>query len=105
MTVGAAVSINALRTFIAEAEVALAAQGGAHRTRGLAAVRAMLSWFASNQIRNVACVGGNIVTASPISDLNPLLLALGATLRFRSLDSVSARSEREGGERRVEGGG
>ena len=31
------------------------------------------------QIRNAASVGGNIVTGSPISDLNPLYMALGAT--------------------------
>lgn len=40
----------------------------------------MLRWFASTQIRNVACLGGNLVTASPISDMNPMLAAMGATL-------------------------
>lgn len=40
----------------------------------------MLRWFASTQIRNVACLGGNLVTASPISDMNPMLASLGATL-------------------------
>lgn len=34
-------------------------------------------WFAGNQIRNVSAVGGNIVTGSPISDLNPLWMASG----------------------------
>ena len=34
-----------------------------------------LRWFAGNQIRNVACLGGNIATASPISDLNPIWVA------------------------------
>lgn len=37
------------------------------------------SWFAGNQIRNVSAVGGNIVTGSPISDLNPIWMAAGAT--------------------------
>ncbi|KAK4384529.1 Xanthine dehydrogenase 1 [Sesamum angolense] len=36
------------------------------------------------QIRNVASVGGNICTASPISDLNPLWMAAGA--RFKISD-------------------
>ncbi|KMS94882.1 hypothetical protein BVRB_014400 isoform A [Beta vulgaris subsp. vulgaris] len=37
------------------------------------------------QIRNVASVGGNICTASPISDLNPLWMAAGA--KFQIIDS------------------
>lgn len=45
----------------------------------------MLRWFASTQIRNVACLGGNLVTASPISDMNPVLAALGAKLVLASL--------------------
>ena len=32
----------------------------------------MLHWFAGKQIRNAAAVGGNIMTGSPISDLNPV---------------------------------
>ncbi|KAL0419584.1 UNVERIFIED_CONTAM: Xanthine dehydrogenase 1 [Sesamum radiatum] len=43
-----------------------------------------LKWFAGMQIRNVASVGGNICTASPISDLNPLWMAAGA--RFKISD-------------------
>ncbi|RUS88161.1 hypothetical protein EGW08_004058, partial [Elysia chlorotica] len=46
----------------------------------------MLKWFASNQIRNVASVSGNIMTASPISDLNPLFVAAGATVEAMSKD-------------------
>ncbi|KAJ7278970.1 xanthine dehydrogenase [Mycena rebaudengoi] len=37
------------------------------------AIQTQLRYFAGLQIRNVASVGGNIATASPISDLNPLL--------------------------------
>eukprot|EP00984_Skeletonema_dohrnii_P014364 scaffold6018_cov94-Skeletonema_dohrnii-CCMP3373.AAC.4 len=44
----------------------------------------MLRWFASTQIRNVASLGGNLVTASPISDMNPMLCSLGATLVLAS---------------------
>jgi xanthine dehydrogenase/oxidase len=46
-----------------------------------------LQHFASNQIRNVACVAGNITTASPISDLNPIWVASGATLKYVDVDS------------------
>jgi xanthine dehydrogenase molybdopterin binding subunit/xanthine dehydrogenase small subunit len=38
----------------------------------------MLRVFASRQIRNRATLAGNIVTASPIADMPPLLLALDA---------------------------
>ncbi|KAL4155217.1 hypothetical protein PRNP1_007330 [Phytophthora ramorum] len=45
----------------------------------------MLKWFASTHIRNVACIGGNLVTASPISDMNPLLAAMNAYLELSSI--------------------
>ncbi len=38
----------------------------------------MLENFASKQIRNIATLGGNLATASPISDTIPLMFALGA---------------------------
>ncbi|XP_031281562.1 xanthine dehydrogenase 1-like isoform X2 [Pistacia vera] len=44
-----------------------------------------LKWFAGTQIKNVASVGGNICTASPISDLNPLWMASRA--KFQIIDS------------------
>ena len=34
-----------------------------------------LRWFAGHQIRNVATPAGNIITGSPISDLNPIFLS------------------------------
>nr|XP_015199707.1 PREDICTED: xanthine dehydrogenase/oxidase [Lepisosteus oculatus] len=42
------------------------------------AVLEQLRWFAGQQIRNVAALGGNIMTASPISDLNPVFMAAGS---------------------------
>ncbi|KAG5679787.1 hypothetical protein PVAND_009325 [Polypedilum vanderplanki] len=44
----------------------------------------MLHWFSGTQVRNVASIGGNIVTSSPISDLNPILLAAGAKLEVQT---------------------
>ena len=41
-----------------------------------------LALFASPLIRNRATLGGNLVTASPIGDAAPLLLALGADVRL-----------------------
>ena len=54
------------------------------RASVLEAVRKQLRYFAGRQIRNVASFAGNIATASPISDLNPVLMASGATLTAQS---------------------
>jgi xanthine dehydrogenase molybdopterin binding subunit/xanthine dehydrogenase small subunit len=51
------------------------------------AMDAMLRRFASRQIRHRATLGGNLVTASPIGDAAPVLLALDAELEFRSVDA------------------
>ncbi|KAG0132095.1 molybdopterin binding aldehyde oxidase/xanthine dehydrogenase [Tuber indicum] len=50
----------------------------------LEAIRKQLRYFGGRQIRNTATPAGNIVTASPISDLNPVLIASGAVLTARS---------------------
>uniref|UniRef100_A0A3P8YTY0 Xanthine dehydrogenase/oxidase n=1 Tax=Esox lucius TaxID=8010 RepID=A0A3P8YTY0_ESOLU len=55
-----------------------------HQTGVLIAVLEQLRWFAGLQIRNVAAIGGNIITASPISDLNPVFMAAGCKLTLMS---------------------
>jgi xanthine dehydrogenase molybdopterin binding subunit len=47
----------------------------------------MLRVFGSRQIRNRATMGGNLVTASPIGDSAPVLLALDAKVVMASLQS------------------
>ncbi|CAG7859685.1 unnamed protein product [Brassica rapa] len=67
----------------------------AHETSACKAFIEQLKWFAGTQIRNVASVGGNICTASPISDLNPLWMASRAEFKiincYGDVRSVRAR--------------
>lgn len=60
----------------------------AHKTRVFKAIVEMLRWFAGKQIRNAAAVGGNIITGSPISDLNPIFMAANCELVLQSKDET-----------------
>lgn len=68
LRLGAMVTVEALRNHVKDSHPAL---------------HAMLTRFASDQIRQMATVGGNIANGSPIGDLPPALIALGATLHLR----------------------
>uniref|UniRef100_A0A4W4HLA5 Xanthine dehydrogenase/oxidase n=1 Tax=Electrophorus electricus TaxID=8005 RepID=A0A4W4HLA5_ELEEL len=57
-----------------------------YKTEVFQAILRQLHWFAGQQIRNVAAIGGNIMTASPISDLNPVFMAAGCKLTLMSKD-------------------
>ncbi|KAJ8045585.1 Xanthine dehydrogenase/oxidase [Holothuria leucospilota] len=87
ISVGASVSLSQLKEFLE----GVIEQHPEHQTRTYAALIEMLSWFAGPQIRNVAAVGGNIATGSPISDLNPLFMAnrcvltVGSVKGFRTI--------------------
>jgi xanthine dehydrogenase/oxidase len=80
LEIGSAVKLsellNVLRRVVKERD--------ADETYSCKAFIEQLKWFAGTQIKNVASVGGNICTASPISDLNPLWMAAGA--KFRIID-------------------
>ncbi|KAG4068524.1 hypothetical protein HA402_004865 [Bradysia odoriphaga] len=89
--IGAAVSLMKLQRIL-EQQIDKQPE---HETRVYRAIVDMLHWFAGKQIRNVASVGGNIMTASPISDLNPIFTAAGIELDVRSID---------GGKRKVKMG-
>ena len=82
---GAAASLSDVEHFLASA----AAEVGEARSRNMAAMAQMLRWFASNQIRSAACLGGNLATASPIADMNPMLMAANAVLRVASPEGAA----------------
>ncbi|KAK9802035.1 hypothetical protein WJX73_004069 [Symbiochloris irregularis] len=73
--VGPAVTYTDLRAFCQT----LIQKMPEHRTRLLAALCERISHFGGNQLCNSATIGGNVVTASSISDINALLMAAGAT--------------------------
>lgn len=50
------------------------------------AIHKQLKYFAGRQIRNVGTPAGNLATASPISDLNPVFVASNAIIVAKSLD-------------------
>ncbi|RKU43313.1 hypothetical protein DL546_002359 [Coniochaeta pulveracea] len=54
-----------------------------------AAIHKQLKYFAGRQIRNVGTPAGNLITASPISDLNPVLMAADAVLIAKSADATT----------------
>ncbi|ORY03263.1 xanthine dehydrogenase [Basidiobolus meristosporus CBS 931.73] len=56
------------------------------KTENFKAYLSNLRWFAGRQIRNVGTIAGNIVTASPISDLNPVFVASRAVMVVASKD-------------------
>ncbi|KAL4716333.1 hypothetical protein ACJJTC_006695 [Scirpophaga incertulas] len=79
VVVGAAYTLTDLYDFLQEIILEKPVQ-----SKTLKSMKDMLHWFAGNQVRNVASLAGNIITASPISDLNPILMAAGAILNVIS---------------------
>ena len=82
---GASITLTKLLKVCAE----VAASQPVHRGSALRAIAEQLRWFAGPPIRNGASLGGNICTASPISDLNPLWMAAGAEFTVASASGGS----------------
>jgi xanthine dehydrogenase/oxidase len=59
---------------------------GDARGQPFKAIKKQLMYFAGRQIRNVASPAGNLATASPISDLNPVFVATNTILVAKSLE-------------------
>ena len=75
LVVGGSVTLTALM----EAMHSLVKALPVHQTCTFRAMLEQLKYFAGVQIRNAASVAGNICTGSPISDVNPIYMACGAT--------------------------
>jgi xanthine dehydrogenase/oxidase len=78
LEIGSAATLTVTMEALKEA---MATEGEA-ASRTFVGLYDQMEWFASTPIRNAASIGGNIVTASPISDLNPLFMAAGSILKL-----------------------
>ncbi|MCJ1300209.1 hypothetical protein MMC08_003004, partial [Hypocenomyce scalaris] len=59
---------------------------GPVRGQPFEAIHKQIRYFAGRQIRNVGTPAGNLATASPISDLNPVFVASNSVLIAKSLE-------------------
>ncbi|KAF9200620.1 hypothetical protein BGZ49_009139 [Haplosporangium sp. Z 27] len=84
ITLGANVTVANFQKALKEA-IEQVSEEQAHVLR---AFLANIKYFAGNQIRNAASVAGNIATASPISDLNPVFVASNSTFSILSSDQA-----------------
>ncbi|XP_063788991.1 aldehyde oxidase-like [Pseudophryne corroboree] len=84
ITLGAACSLTVLKDTLSEAVSRLPEE----KTKLFCALLQQLSTLAGAQIRNTASVGGNIISRSTTSDLNPVLAAGGCLLNLASADGV-----------------
>ncbi|CAN6613268.1 xanthine dehydrogenase [Trichomonascus vanleenenianus] len=80
LEIGANISLSKLEHVCTELSEELGSEGQIY-----GAIVEQLKYFAGRQIRNAATPAGNIATASPISDLNPVLVAAEAVLTVESL--------------------
>ncbi|KMK54841.1 xanthine dehydrogenase HxA, putative [Aspergillus fumigatus Z5] len=78
---GANVSLTDLESMCDEA----VEKYGPVQSQPFKAIKKQLRYFAGRQIRNVASPAGNLATASPISDLNPVFVATNTLLIAKSL--------------------
>ena len=60
----------------------------------LPSVHRMVRYFGARQIKHRGTVGGNLCTASPIGDLPPVLISLGATAIIRGQSERAPRAAR-----------
>ncbi|XP_044200638.1 aldehyde oxidase 5 [Thunnus albacares] len=84
VTVGAACSLSTLKEEVERAVVEMEEE----KTRGYRALLQTLRCLAGKQIRNMATIGGNLLSANPKYDLSSVLAALDCTLHVISKDGM-----------------
>ncbi len=96
LKIGANISLQTIVTLLREQkdQQAGTASAKAYSAQVGSAILSNLSHFAGTQIRNVATLAGNIATASPISDLNPVWVAANARVDW--VDPAAAPSAAQG---------
>jgi xanthine dehydrogenase/oxidase len=62
---------------------------GPARSQPYTSIKKAIRYFAGRQIRNVGTPAGNLATASPISDLNPVFVATNSTMIAKSLKKTT----------------
>ncbi|XP_038627943.1 xanthine dehydrogenase/oxidase-like [Tachyglossus aculeatus] len=77
---GASCTLSSMEETLAAAVAALPA----HKTEVFQGILEQMRWFSGKQVKSVASIGGNIIVASPNSDLNPVFMATGAKLTLVS---------------------
>lgn len=85
LEIGGNVALTDLEDICDEAEKVY----GVSRAQPFQAIKKAIRYFAGRQIRNVGTPAGNLVTASPISDLNPVFVATRSILIARSLHQTT----------------
>uniref|UniRef100_A0A3Q3WWD0 Uncharacterized protein n=1 Tax=Mola mola TaxID=94237 RepID=A0A3Q3WWD0_MOLML len=86
VTVGAACSLSTLQKEMEEALV----EAEEEKSRGYRALLQTLQCLAGKQIRNMATVGGNLLSANPKYDLSSVLAVLDCTLHIASKDGMKS---------------
>jgi xanthine dehydrogenase/oxidase len=81
LEIGGNVALTDLEDICDEAEK----HYGEVKSQPFRAIKKAIRYFAGRQIRNVGTPAGNLATASPISDLNPVFVATKSTMVAKSL--------------------
>jgi xanthine dehydrogenase/oxidase len=85
LEIGGNVALTDLENICDEAEK----HYGVVKSQPFRAIKKAIRYFAGRQIRNVGTPAGNLATASPISDLNPVFVATKSTMVAKSMKQTT----------------